>query len=515
MNLAKTVFSLLTIGLPSLAIAEDQPSHFEANFESLANHPASPQWFQDAKLGIYFHWGVYSVPAYNTEWYPRLMHVPGHAVYDYHREHYGPPSEFGYHDFVEDFTAQHFDASEWVALFKEAGAKFVGPVAEHHDGFSMWDSDITPWNAAAKGPKRDITGEIAEAARAQGLKVITTFHHARNLQRYRDDAEAQWAMMEKNQWHGFEASHYPIHPSYPNATIGTELDYLYGNVPEAKWLEEIWLGKVEEVVDKYHPDIIWFDSWLDSIPEAYRARMCAYYLNEAAKRNQEVVIVRKQDDLPLSFTVDDLEKSRKNELDSRPWMTDETLSTGSWCYTKDMSLKPTEDVLHILIDIVSKNGVLLLNVSPKSDGTIPADQQDSLRRMGAWLSEFGEAIYGTKPWYTYGEGPTVQPEGRFENAAEFAKIKYSYRDVRYTTKDNLIYATALGCPESGSLLLEAFASDQLSERPSIISVALLNSGTNLEWSLDKNGLLISSNNWGQADQMATVIKIALADTDSP
>lgn len=511
MRFSYPIISTTLSAFALFAAAQENSEPFEADFESLSKHPAAPQWFQDAKLGIYFHWGVYSVPAYNTEWYPRLMHVPGHPVYDYHQETYGTPGEFGYHDFVEDFTAEHFDASEWVALFKEAGAKFVGPVVEHHDGFSMWDSEVTPWNAADKGPKRDITGEIAVAVREQGLKLITTFHHARNLQRYHENAEEEFSKMEENLWHGFVDSHYPLHPSYPNAEVGTDLDYLYGNIPEAKWLEDVWLGKIEEVIDQYHPDILWFDSWLDVIPESYRARMCAYFLNEAAKRNQEVVIVRKQDDLPLNFTVDDLEKSRKNELDPNPWMTDETLSTGSWCYTKEMSLKPTEDVLHILIDIVSKNGVLLLNVSPKSDGTIPEDQQASLRRMGAWLDTFGEAIYGTKPWYTYGEGPTVQPEGKFENADKFAKIKYSYRDIRYTTKENVIYATTLGEPETDTLLLEAFSSSNLETQPSIKSISLLNSDAEIDWELNEKGLLISAEEGIGNDPMAVVFKISLED----
>ncbi|EDY81221.1 Alpha-L-fucosidase superfamily [Verrucomicrobiia bacterium DG1235] len=493
------------IASPALLLADDTPP-YQANWDSLAQHQAAPEWFSDAKLGIYFHWGVYSVPAYDSEWYPRLMHVPGHRAYEHHLKTYGPHSEFGYHDFVPDFTAEHFDAAEWVALFRKAGARFIGPVAEHHDGFAMWDSATTPWNAFDKGPMRDITGELAKAARDENLKFITTFHHARHLQRYRETAAEEFGKMKQNMWHGFNDSHYPYLPEYPSSSDDPELSYLYGNIPEDQWLETVWLAKVKEVVDQYEPDIIWFDSWLDTIPETYRARMSAYYLNHAAERNKEVVIVRKQDDLPLSFSVDDLEKSRKNKLEPTPWMTDETLSTGSWCYTEGLTLKPTADVIHILVDIVSKNGVLLLNVSPKADGTIPEDQRGSLLEMGDWLKRNGEAIYETRSWYTFGEGPTTQPEGSFENHHEFSKIKYSYQDIRYTTKGDCIYATTLGRPQDESITLSAFAAEELPQPLAIKSVTLLDSNLPVEWSLQDDGLHLQAD-WSQADPSAVTLKI--------
>ncbi|NOR75792.1 MAG: alpha-L-fucosidase, partial [Draconibacterium sp.] len=347
---------------------EQKIKKYQPTWESLAQHNEQPDWFQDAKLGIYFHWGVYSVPAFANEWYPRNMHFEGNGVFEHHLEKYGHPSEFGYHDFVPMFKAEKFDAKEWADLFKKAGARFAGPVAEHHDGFSMWDSEVTPWNAKDKGPKKDITGELAKEIRANGMKLITTFHHARNLQRYKDKPDEI----------RFNSSHYPLFKGMPPTINDSELNYLYGNITEEKWLEEVWFGKLKEVIDKYQPDIIWFDSWLDQIPEEYRQKFCAYYLNEAEKLGKEVVIVRKQNDLPLDVSVDDLEKSRKNELDEKSWMTDETVSTGSWCYTDNLRIKPAADVLHVLIDIVSKNGVLLLNISPKADGSIPEDQRNVL-----------------------------------------------------------------------------------------------------------------------------------------
>lgn len=476
-----------------------EPKVYDPDWESLSTHEAAPQWFQDAKLGIYFHWGVYSVPAYGNEWYPRWMHFEGNDVYEHHMSTYGHPSEFGYHDFVPMFTAEHFDAEKWAELFVKAGAKFAGPVAEHHDGFSMWDSDATPWNAADMGPKRDVTGELAKAIKAKDMKFITTFHHAKNLQRH-DSTNLD------SRGKSFRNSHYPFFEGMPTTSDDEKLKYLYGNIPEDQWLEEVWFGKLKEVIDQYQPDIIWFDSWLDQIPEEYRQKFSAYYLNEAEKWGKEVVIVRKQDDLPLDYTVDDLEKSRKNKIEASSWMTDETISKGSWCYTKDLQIKASADVLHVLIDIVSKNGVLLLNISPMLDGTIPDEQRKVLLDMGEWLGKYGESIYATRPWYTFGEGPTKEPEGHFRNHAEFLKVKYSAKDIRYSTKGDVIYATILGWPENSDIKLEAFSAAALPEALNIKSVSLMGSKGKLNWELEKDGLNITLPETAP-DKMAVVLKI--------
>lgn len=502
MNSRTSVYLLLITGVILFAgCAGKNPDtesrkHFDPNWESLAKHEAAPEWFQDAKLGIYFHWGVYSVPAFGSEWYPRNMHFPDRKEYKHHVETYGHPSEFGYHDFVSDFTAEHFDADDWIALFKKSGARFIGPVAEHHDGFSMWDSEITPWNAMDKGPARDITGELATAARKNGLKFITTFHHARNLQRHDS------ALDERNRQ--YQASHYPFFDGMPPSADDPELAMLYGNIPETEWLEEVWLGKLKEVIDKYQPDIMWFDSWLDKIPEETRQEYCAYYLNEAEKWEKEVVIVRKQDDLPLDFTVDDLEKSRKNKIDEASWMTDETISYGSWCFTENLKIKPAKDVIHVLADIVSKNGVLLLNISPKSDGTIPENQRGVLKALGEWLSVYGEAIYGTMPWYTFGEGPTKEPEGHFSNHRQFEKIVYTSEDIRYTTKGKDIYAIQFGSQEPGSKLLLASFDPQSMK---VKKVSALGQTGKIEWALEEGGLAITIPE--HQDPSANVYKVQL------
>jgi alpha-L-fucosidase len=489
--------------------AQDKPPRYQETWESLARHNEQPDWFQDAKLGIYFHWGVYSVPAYGNEWYPRNMHFEGSNEYRHHVEKYGTPAEFGYHDFVPMFKAENFDAEEWANLFQKAGARFAGPVAEHHDGFSMWASEKTPWNAGSKGPEKDITGELAKAIKGKGMKFITTFHHARNLQRYKGKEQEEIEKSRENRYWGFSNSHYPLFEGMPPSMDDPELNYLYGNISEDKWLEEVWFGKLKEVIDKYQPDIMWFDSWLDEIPESYRQKYCAYYLNEADKLSKEVVIVRKQDDLPLEVSVDDLEKSRKNRLEEKVWMTDETVSTGSWCYTENLQIKPAEDVLHVLIDIVSKNGVLLLNISPMADGTIPENQKQVLLAMGEWLNKYGESVYETRPWYTYGEGPTKEPEGHFNNHREFLKIRYSAKDIRYTTKGNVVYATLLGSPEKGTeLLFKSFSVSEWTDAGELKNVSLLGSDQKVQYEVLSEGLKVKLPD-APVDAMAVVFKIEL------
>jgi alpha-L-fucosidase len=397
------------------------------------------------------------------------------------------------------FKAEKFDPEAWAALFEKAGARFAGPVAEHHDGYSMWDSDITPWNTMDTGPHRDITGELAKAIRGHGMKLITTFHHAKNLQRSTE-------LGKEN-----PLSHYPYFAGMPPSSEDPDLQLMYGNIPPEKWYKDVWLGKLEEVIDKYQPDIMWFDYVLGDIPESYRKEYAAYYLNAAARNGQEVVVVRKQNDLPLSMSVEDLEQSRKNVIGTRTWMTDATISDGSWCYTENLQVKQAGDVLHMLVDIVSKNGVLLLNISPRADGTIPENQKEQLLKIGDWLQKYGEAIYGTEAWYTFGEGPTKEPEGHFENHDAFMKLRYSNKDIRYTTKDYTIYAIVLGSLGPGQeLVLDAFAKKNILDTPSIADVSFLGSSENTPWQYSEEAGLKITAPEKPLEEMATVIRITVS-----
>jgi alpha-L-fucosidase len=450
------------------------------------SYNSDPEWLKDAKFGIYLHWGVYSIPAYSYEWYSRHMFMESRKEYQYHKQHFGDPKEFGYDKLVPLFTAEHYNAREWVDLFQRAGAKFGGQVAEHHDGFAMWDSKITPWNAALMGPKRDVLKEYSDELKKHGMKFMATFHHARLLQRYKDKERPK----RPEFWDLYD-SHFPYLEGMPTASNNPMLRLLYGNVTPEEFYEPMWYGELKEVIDSYDPDIIYFDAWLDLIPEEYLYKFTKYYIENSKKKNKDVAILRKQGDLPLNVSMEILEKSRKQEISKKLWTTEETISTDSWCYTEDMELRKSKDLVNVLIDVVSKNGIFMLNVSPRADGIIPQEQQDILLEIGDWLRVNGEAIYGTRPWYMFGEGPTSQPEGDFKNHKKFMNLKYSAEDIRYTTKENVIYAMTLGVPEAGKkMVLKGFKKNEYTNTLKVKSVSVLGTNQLVEWTYTADGLQV-------------------------
>ncbi len=458
--------SALLALLPALACAAPP---FEPTLESLTRRDPAPEWFRDAKVGIYFHWGVYSVPAFGNEWYPCNMFNKGSRENRHHIATWGDPAKFGYHDFIPLFKAERFDAAEWADLFAAAGARFAGPVAEHHDNFAMWDSKVHRWNAAAMGPRRDLTGELARAIRARGMKLVTTFHHEKCG--IRVDGP------------GRVAGHYAgVKQHYPQLLEDPQLRRFYGDIPREEFLK-LWLDKLIEVIDAYQPDLIWHDAWMDEIPASVVYTYLAHYFNRAREWGREVVVTVKGRDLPRKLAVEDFEKGRADDLTEHAWLTDDTISKGSWCFTDDLQIKDADEVIDTLVDIVSKNGQLLLNISPRADGTIPDDQRKVLLAMGDWLKANGEAVYATRPWLAYGEGPTRMGKG----GHFVGEVRYGPADVRYTrSKDgSTLYATVLGTPTGPLTLTRVAAKPGPTAR-----VELLASGAAARYSLDPRGRLV-------------------------
>lgn len=491
--------------IAAIAKLSAQSENYKLNWDELSqkyNYNAEPDWMKDAKFGIYFHWGVYSVPAFSYEWYPRHMFMPSRKEYKFHKEKYGDPKEFGYDKLIPLFTAEKFDAVDLVETFQRAGAKFAGHVAIHHDGFAMWDSKITPWNAKLMGPKRDILGEMSAEIKKRNMKLITTFHHERSIQLYRDN---------KNQDPGFwdmYNSHFPWIEGMPTTSDNPMLRLLYGNVTPEEFYDPIWFGELKEVIDNYSPDIIYFDSWLENIPEEYLYKYVEYYISEGKKKGKQVVTSRKQKDLPLNISIEDLEKSRKQVIEPHMWLTDETITTDSWSYTDDMVLKTAPTIINVLIDVVSKNGVLMLNVSPRADGVLPIEQKEILYKIGDWLDINGEAIYGTRPWYTFGEGPTTQPEGDFENHKKFLEVRYSWKDVRYTQKANAIYATLLGTPQNGTnITFKSFAKSSMPKNISVKNVSVFGTNEKISWQQNSDGLKVIVPRMSNSNETAMVFKV--------
>lgn len=473
-----------------------QKQVFTSDWESLRQRNPAPKWFRDAKFGIYFHWGVYSVPAFGTEWYPRMMYDKTSAEYRHHVHTWGEPNKFGYPDFVPMFRAEKFDADQWAELFKKTGARFAGPVAEHHDGFSMWASKVNPWNAKDMGPHRDLVGELEKAVRKQGLRFVTTFHHARNgLYEIEKDGKKYWTGHYE-----FVKKNFPELLNDPNRAI------MYGYMPAQKFCQT-WKDKLIEVIDSYQPDLMYFDGWLNEIPDKYKMEYLAHYFNEAGKAGKEVVVTYKEQDLPRQVGIEDFEKGRADHLTDFVWLTDDTISTGSWCYTRNLGIKKPAQIVRTLIDIVSKNGQLMLNISPMADGTIPDNQKKVLLRIGDWLKKYGEAVYETRPFVDYGEGPT-----QMEKGGHFVTMKgrYSAKDIRYTRKGNIIYAIVLGWPgKNEQVTMTIFGKGNKAENIKVKKVSMLGSKEKIKWHRDDAGLVVTTPSKA-VDYLAVVFKLISA-----
>lgn len=442
-------------GVSSAGAAQAAPSTYTPDWNSVDQHPPAPEWFQDAKFGIYFHWGVFSVPAFDNEWYPRNMYQAGSRANQHHIATYGQPSVWPYHNFIngaKDLAGNtvkfepklksaggKFDPDEWVQLFVDAGARFAGPVAEHHDGFSMWDSQVNEWNSVDKGPGLDLLRLFSTAIRAKGLKLLVAMHHAYNYNGFYEHVPAQ---------------------------TDSSLKKLYGQL-DSTAANQLWFDKLKEVIDRAQPDILWQDFKLNAVAEQQRLHFLAYYYNQAGSWGREVVATYK-DGMNGKGEVFDYERGGPAELTAPYWLTDDSISSSSWCYTQGIGYYSIQQMLHSFIDRVSKNGNVLLNIAPMADGTIPQAQKDILLGIGDHLKRFGESVYATRAWTAYGEGPTKMGGGSFTNPTAGTP-----QDIRFTRNkaDNVLYATVLGWPGS-SLTIKTLSSDKIN-LSSLTSVKLL------------------------------------------
>ncbi len=454
---------------------------YKDTWESLEQyHP--PLWYEKAKFGIFIHWGVYSVPAFGSEWYSRNMYIQGSPEFEHHVKTYGPHKDFGYKDFIPMFRAEHFDPKAWADLFKEAGAQYVIPVAEHHDGFQMYDSDLSEWNAAKKGPKRDVLGELSRAFTEDQMITGASSHRIEH-----------WFFMG----HGKEFDSDIKEPLkkgdfyWPAMKEGNHHDLFSEPVPTAEYLED-WLCRCCELVDKYRPKILYFDWWIQhSSAKPYLKKFAAYYYNRAAEWGEEVVINYKHDAFAFGTAVVDIERGQFAEAKPYIWQSDTAVAKNSWCYTENNDFKSSVNILQDLVDIVSKNGRLLLNVGPKADGTISEEDQKILKEIGAWLKVNGEAIYGSKLWRKAQEGPTQIEEGQF---ADNEGRNYTSEDIRFTVNGDYLYATCLNLKGKDHLTIRSLAEADASRKPNfhgiIRSVERLDQEPVTGYTRDEEGLHI-------------------------
>lgn len=392
---------------------------FKPTWESLKASYKVPDWFVGAKFGLFMHWGVFSVPAYKSEWYEKHMYG-NRDIMAWHQEHFGPQDKFGYKDFIPLFKQDKFDADAWAELFKKSGARFVVPTALHHENFAMWDSKVTPYNARQMGPKRDLIGELCAAVRKQGLKFGVSNHGIENFQFINPPPEllnrlkAEHADLFDPKWADF---------------------YNVADRSDAacqKFLVN-WFERNIELIDKYKPDMLWFDNGVDQrYLDPLKLRVATYYYNRAKQWGKEVSISTKKAAFAPSGTntqtigsILDFEGRVPPGIRTGVWQVDSKIGS-TWGYTSDMHVGNAGSIIGSLVDIVSKNGTLLLNLSPKSDGTIPPEQQETLLNIGKWLTVNGEAIYDTHNWVKFSE-----------NAPQASSI-------HFTVKGDALYAIIVG-----------------------------------------------------------------------
>jgi alpha-L-fucosidase len=428
------------------------PGPFQPTWDSIRENYQVPQWFRDGKFGIMMHWGLYSVAAYHNEWY--VKYIYGNAgIRNWHIKNFGSLDEHGYITLADKFATK-FDPEQWADLFKKSGAMYIMPTAEHHDWFSLWDSQANRWNAARIGPKRDLIGELAKAVRAKGLKFGVSNH---------------------------SIEHYTFINQRPPADMKSDLDdpryadFYWVDHSDQK-LEEflkLWVIKNYELIDKYQPDMLWFDNGINGRQyDPIKLKVAAYYYNRAKQWGKEVSISTKSEAY-LAGSIMDYERQGRapKQLTDYVWQPDDpigptfgyTTANRGEDRTADMSVGRPGSYVALIVQNVSRNGNYLLNISPRGDGTIPENQQQVLLEIGKWLGTNGEAIYGTRPWTRSEEG-----------------------SIHFTTKGDTLYAIALRWPADGTAEITSLPKSV----GTVAKVELLGNPGTLDFTQDDQGLKI-------------------------
>jgi alpha-L-fucosidase len=472
---AKALAAGIPAGLAGVASAR-QRDVFQPNWESLQQYRC-PEWFRDAKFGIWAHWGPQCVPM-QGDWYARNMYIEGSAQYKYHVAHYGHPSKFGYKDIVALWKAERWDPEALVRRYQKAGARYFVALGSHCDNFDCWNSKHHRWNAVNFGPKKDIVGQWAKAARRLGLRFGVTEHMAWSY---------SWFNVNKGHDKNGPYAGVPYDgndPRYEDLYFQPHAENAasYAVNPPDSWKRR-WLERVSDLVDQYNPDLLYTDG---GIPWGETGlQLAAHYYNGNMRRHrgklEAVYTIKKGDparhgEYRDGVAVLDVERGVVDGIRADAWQTDTCI--GGWYYHEGISYKPAVTVIHLLVDIVSKNGNLLLNFPLRPDGTLDAEEDKVLEGITSWMAVNGEAIYGTRPWKVYGEGPNAIKGGMFSERTFKA---LTADDFRFTTKDGALYAFAMGRPQEEMRIKALGAASDLWPGH-IAGIRLLGSDEKVEWS---------------------------------
>lgn len=491
------------------------PGQFLPAWDSLTNYQC-PEWFRDAKFGIWAHWGPQCAPE-RGDWYARNMYIERHSHYKHHVATYGHPSKVGFKDIINRWKAEKFDPDKLLKFYKENGAKYFMALANHHDNFDNWNSKYQPWNSVAIGPKKDLIGAWATAARKHGLRFGVSVHASHAWSWYepaqgadkqgeyagvpydgkltRADGVGQW-------WEGLDPQDLYAQNHPPGTRLVWEWDPAKGSsVPDEAYMRKFYL-RTQQLWDDYKPDMIYFDDTVlpfHGVTDEVGLHLVAHFYNTSIKwrgKNEAVVTGKLLDEMQRRAIVFDIERGRATDIMPEPWQTDTCI--GHWHYDRDLFInhryKTAAQIIPMLADIVSKNGNLMLSVPVRGDGTIDEDEMKIVSEIGAWLRVNGEAIYKTRPWKIYGEGPAtrVSERGQFGGLRDTYTRPLTSEDIRFTqAKDGkTLYAIVLAWPTNGAVAIKALAQGSAHWPGKIKSVRMLGVAGKLKFFRDENGLSV-------------------------
>ena len=464
-------------------VAPLRPGPFTNDAASFQQY-RTPDWFRDAKFGIWSHWGPQAVPR-DGDWYARNMYIQGTPQYKHHLEHYGHPSKSGYKDIIPLWKAERFDPDALMALYVKAGAKYFVSMGVHHDNFDLWNSHYHRWNAVNMGPHRDIVGAWQRAAKKFGLPFGVSEHLGASYAWFASShGHDKTGPMAGVPYDGADPTYAELYHPANDEGLHDNLDNWYATSPT--WHKE-WFTRISDLIDTYHPDLLYSDGGIP-FGAVGRTLLANFYNSNMAAHGGHLTAVYNHKgpgagDFIPEAGVQDVERGVMAGIQPRPWQTD--TSIGDWFYNDGYKYKTTAEVIYMLADIVSKNGNLLLNVVQYADGSLPPESRTFLDEMAAWMGTNGEAIYGTRPWKVFGEGPTQTAAGAMkENAA------YTAQDIRFTAKGNAVYAITLGEPVKEVVIHSLGKRAGYADTP-VRSVHLLGSKAALTWTQRDDALVVA------------------------
>jgi alpha-L-fucosidase len=492
----------------------ERVADFEPTWASLAQY-RTPEWFRDAKFGMWAHWGPQCVPEYG-DWYARQMYIPGHRQYVAHLARYGHPSTSGFKDIIRQWRAEEWRPDDLVALYKQAGAQYFMALANHHDNMDLWDSKHQPWNAVRIGPKKDLIGGWARATRRAGMKFGVSVHASRAWSWYEVaqgadkegpmagvpyDGKLTRAQGKGRWWDGLDPQDLYEQRHTPGARLEWDWDASKGSsIPDRAYCERYY-ARTMDLIERYQPDLLYFDDHrlpLDPVSDV-GLRIAANFYNQSLKRNggrlEAVLTGKVLNEEQRRCMVWDIERGVATDVMPLPWQTDTCI--GDWHYSRPVlgrhGYKSAEMVAQMLVDIVAKNGNLMLNIPLPGSGAPDDDELAFIADFGRWMNANGRAIYASRPWSVYGEGPSTRAQEplRAQGFNEGRNKPYTAEDVRFVQKGGKVYAFLLAWPENGKATIKSLAEGSGRAPGRVERVELVGASAPLAFTRDAQGLAVT------------------------